>query len=311
MRGLIVGAGSVGGYFGARLAAAGRDVSFLVRPHRATQLTRGLTILSHGRETTIPVKLILSSQGRGAGDFDVILLAVKAYQLDAAIADFAPCVTERTMIFPVLNGMQHMDALRSRFGAPRVLGGVARIATSLDEQGRIVDQASFHDLSYGEWDGARSERIVALDQFMRGAGFDARLSTEIEREMWEKWAMLASLGAITCLMDGDIGRVARAPGGEDFVRRLFDEVAATVGAEWRPLADPFKSQVLALLTDRSSSLTSSMYRDMKSGARIEADQIVGDLVRRAAARGVPTPLLATVLVRLKVYEEAQRATKDR
>jgi 2-dehydropantoate 2-reductase len=121
--------------------------------------------------------------------------------------------------------------------------------------------------------------------------------------MWEKWAMLASLGAITCLMGSDVGRVARAAGGSEFVQALFTEVVATIGAAWRPLADPFKSQVLALLTDRTSTLTSSMYRDMKAGHRIEADQIIGDLVRRAAAHGVATPLLSTVLARLRVYEE--------
>jgi len=309
MRALVVGAGSVGGYFGGRLAAAGRDLSFLVRPHRATQLTRGLTISSQGQDTIIPIRLVLT--GASGGEFDVILLAVKAYQLERAIEDLAPYVSERTMILPVLNGMQHMDALRSRFGEPRVIGGVARIATSLDEQGRILDQASFHDLSYGEWSGARSRRILALDEFMRGAGFDARLSLEIEREMWEKWAMLASLGAVTCLMDGDIGSVARVAGGTEFVQRLFAEVVATIGAAWGALADPFKSQVLALLTDRASSLTSSMYRDMKAGHRIEADQIIGDLVTRAAAKGVETPLLSTVLVRLNVYEQRDGGKKNR
>jgi 2-dehydropantoate 2-reductase len=194
---------------------------------------------------------------------------------------------------------------RRLLGAVRVLGGVARIASTLDERGRILDQANFHDLSYGEWSGERSARIVALDQFMKGAGFDARLSTDIEREMWEKWAMLASLGAVTCLMDGDIGQVARAPGGIDFVQALVGEVATVVARGWRPLSDSFKSQVLSLLTDGASSLTSSMYRDMKAGARVEADQIIGDLVSRAAAHGVATPLLSTVLVRLKVYEQAR------
>jgi len=108
-------------------------------------------------------------------------------------------------------------------------------------------------------------------------------------------------------MDAEVGHIAGAPGGTEFVQRLFAEVVATVGAEWRALTDAFKSQVLALLTDGASNLTSSMYRDMKSAHRIEADQIVGDLVRHAAARGVATPLLSTVLVRLKVYEETQRA----
>jgi 2-dehydropantoate 2-reductase len=303
VRALIVGAGSVGGYFGGRLASAGRDVTFLVRPHRASQLAGKLTILSQGQETVVPVRLVIA--GQAAGEFDVVLLAVKAYQLEGAVADFAAYVSERTMILPVLNGMTHMDALRSRFGAVRVIGGVARIATTLDERGRILDQANFHDLVYGEWNGERSARIVALDEFMRGAGFDARLSTDIEREMWEKWAMLASLGAITCLMDGDIGQVARVPGGIEFARALFGEVAEAIARAWRPLSDSFKWQVLSLLTDRASGLTSSMYRDMKAGYRVEADQIVGDLVSRAAAKGVSTPLLSTVLVRLKVYEQAR------
>jgi 2-dehydropantoate 2-reductase len=301
MRALIVGAGSVGGYFGGRLASAARDVTFLVRPRRATQLTRGLVISSKGEDTVIPVKTI--SAGQSAGEFDVILLAVKAYQLDAAISDFAAYVSERTVILPVLNGMRHMDVLRSQFGAPHVLGGVARVSTTLDEQGRIVDRSDFHDLVYGEWSGEKSQRILNLDEFMRGAGFDARLSTEIERAMWEKWAMLASLGAITCLMDGNIGQVARAAGGTDLARALFDEVLAAVAAAWRALSDKFTSQVQALLTDRASTLTSSMYRDMKSGQRVEADQIIGDLVARAGALGVSTPLLSAVLVRLRVYEQ--------
>ena len=303
MRALIVGAGSVGGYFGGRLAAAGRDVTFLVRPRRATQLANGLTISSNGQETVVPIKVI--SAGEVAGEFDAILLAVKAYQLDAAIQDLGSYVSHKTVILPVLNGMKHIDTLRSKFGALHVIGGLARIATSLDEQGRILDQASFHDLAYGEWTGEKSSRILALDQFMKGAGFDARLSTEIEREMWEKWAMLASLAAITCLMDGDIGQVARAPGGTGFVRSLFEEVVATIAAAWRPLNEPFKSQTLSFLTNRASTLTASMYRDMKSGLQVEADQIIGDLVTRASAKGVSTPLLSAALTRLKVYEHEQ------
>jgi 2-dehydropantoate 2-reductase len=305
MRALVVGAGSVGGYFGGRLASAGRDVTFLVRPRRAAQLAGKLTISSQGQETVVPIRVI--SAGEAAAAFDVILLAVKAYQLEEAIEDLAAYVSEATMILPVLNGMKHMDVLRSRFGAGHVLGGVARIATALDERGRIVEQANFHDLVYGEWSGERSARIVALDQFMRGAGFDARLSTDIEREMWEKWAMLASLGAITCLMDADTGQVARAPGGVDFARALFAEVTSVIARAWRPLSESFKSQVLSFLTDKASALTSSMYRDMKGGLRIEADQIVGDLVSRASTAGVATPLVSAALVRLKVYEQAQAA----
>jgi 2-dehydropantoate 2-reductase len=302
MRALVVGAGSVGGYFGGRLAAAGRDVTFLVRPSRAAQLAGGLRIVSRGEEAVIPIKMI--TMGQRAGEFDIIFLAVKAYQLDAAIEDFAPYLSARSMILPVLNGVQHVDTLRERFGAPRVIGGVAKIASTLDERGRVIDQADFHDLAYGEWSRERSSRILALDEFMTGAGFEARLSSDIERDLWEKWAMLASLAAVTCLMDGSIGQVARAPRGAEFVNDLLAEVVAAIAAAWRPIAEPFKARVLSLLTDRNSSLTASMYRDMKSGFHIEADQIIGDLVRRAAGKGVATPLLSAVFTRLKVYEEA-------
>ena len=174
-----------------------------------------------------------------------------------------------------------------------------------------MDHGAFHDLAYGEWSGEKSSRVLALDRFLRGAGFDARLSTEIEREMWEKWAFLASVGAITCLMDGDIGRVARAQDGIEFVESLFGEVVAAIGATWRPLSEPFKSQTVSVLTDRASNLTSSMYRDMKSGQRTEVDQIIGDLVSRAAAKGVATPLLSAVLVRLKVYEQREHGENGR
>jgi 2-dehydropantoate 2-reductase len=307
VRALIVGAGSVGGYFGGRLAAAGRDVTFLVRPRRAAQLADGLTIISKGEETRVPARVITT--GEAAGEFDVIFLAVKAYQLDAAIADFGAYVSERSVILPVLNGMKHVDILRSRFGSAHVIGGVAKIASTLDQQGRILDQADFHDLAYGEWSHERSERILAVDRFMTGAGFGARLSADIERDMWEKWAMLAGLGAITCLMDGNIGQVARAPGGIDFVKSLLAEVAAAIAAAWQPLSDAFKAQVLSLLTDRGSSLTSSMYRDMKDGYRVEAEQIIGDLVRRGTEKGTSAPLLSAVLTRLKVYEEKQGAKR--
>jgi 2-dehydropantoate 2-reductase len=292
MRALVVGAGSVGGYFGGRLAAAGRDVTFLVSPRRAAELSRGLTISSGGKDTTVPVNTILA--GRSAGGFDLIFLAVKAYQLDRAIDDLHPYVGEKTMILPVLNGMKHMDTLRSKFGATHLIGGVAVIATSLGAQGQIVDQASFHDLAYGELSGEKSARIEALDQFLTGAGFDARLSSEIEREMWEKWALLASLGAITCLMDGDIGQVARAPGGIAFAEALIREVANSVAAVWQPLSESFLAKA-----------RSSLYRDMKAGHRVEADQIIGDLLMRASAKGVPTDLLSATFTRLEVYEQQQ------
>jgi len=306
---LVVGAGSVGGYFGARLAAAGRDVTFLVRPRRAAQIADGITIRLGDEDTVTPVKTLLV--GGKSGVFDAVLLAVKAYQLEAAMDEIRAHVGADTLILPVLNGMKHMDTLRARFGAERVIGGFAQIVTSLDEQGRIVDQGVFHTLVYGEWNGAASSRITALDRHLSGAGFDARLSMQVEREMWEKWAFLSSMAAITCLMAGDIGQVARTAGGTGFVEELFTEVSQVIAAAGQPLSEGFRSRTLAVLTDRVSTLTSSMFRDMKAGRPVEAEQIIGDLIARGGALGVRTPLLKSVMVRLQVYQEQQSRSAGR
>ncbi len=206
MRLLVVGAGSTGGYFGGRLAQAGRDVTFLVRPRRVAQLQEGgLQIVSPHGDVTVRPKLVTADDIDAP--YDAVLLAVKAYSLDAAIDDFATAVGPETTIMPVLNGMRHVDILEERFGKKAVAGGVCKVATTVDSGGRIVQLATFQELVYGEWDGAVSARMEALDAFMRGAGFDARLSRSIEYEMWEKWTLLATVGGITCLMRGNIGEV--------------------------------------------------------------------------------------------------------
>jgi 2-dehydropantoate 2-reductase len=174
MRLLVVGAGSTGGYFGGRLAQAGRDVTFLVRPRRAAQLQEGgLQIVSPHGDVTVRPKLVTADDIDAP--YDAVLLAVKAYSLDAAIDDFATAVGPETTIMPVLNGMRHVDILEERFGKKAVAGGVCKVATTVDSGGRIVQLATFQELVYGEWDGAVSARMEALDAFMRGAGFDARL----------------------------------------------------------------------------------------------------------------------------------------
>ena len=222
MRLLVVGAGSTGGYFGGRLAQAGRDVTFLVRPRRAAQLREsGLQIVSPHGNVTVRPKLVTA--GEIEAPYDAVLLGVKAYSLDAAIDDFAAAVGPETTIIPTLNGMRHIDILEERFGKEPVAGGVCKVAATIDPDGRIVQLAQFQELVYGERDGSVSQRMERLHAFMQGAGFDARLSRSIEYEMWEKWTMLATLGGITCLMRGNIGEVVAAPGGASFIVSFLDE----------------------------------------------------------------------------------------
>ena len=309
MRILVVGAGAVGGYFGGRLAQAGRDVTFLVRPKRSEQLqAQGLRILSpmHGDFTVRP-KTITAAQI--ASPYDVIFLSVKSYSLAGAIDDFAPAVGPQTVIIPVLNGMHHMDVLTQKFGEQALLGGVCYVATEIDSQGSIVQLADFQSLTYGEQDGKETSRIEAVDQEFSGAGFEAAISEDILRDMWEKWVWLASVGAITCLLRGNIGEIVAAPGGANLCLSALRECAAIAGACGYPMSETFLAKTSPQLTAAGSTLTSSMYRDLTDHAAVEADTILGDLIERGQKRGVSAPILQAAFVSLTIYQQGRARAK--
>lgn len=301
MRILVVGAGATGGYFGGRLLQAGRDVTFLVRPGRAEQLRRdGLRIVSpHGNVTLTP-KLLTA--GEISSPFDAVLLSVKAYALEPALVDMAPAVGAQTMVMPMLNGMRHLDRLIERFGEQPVLGGVCAVATTVDGEGRVVQLAELQELTYGERDGDLSTRVQALDAVMQGAGFKARASTRILSEMWEKWVMLATLGAVTCLMRGTIGNIVAAPGGTALIQQCLAESIAISTSSGFPPREVFVEHVTKMLTAPGSSFASSMYRDINNAAPIEADHIVGDFLERARQHGLVVPVLTTAYTHLSVYQ---------
>ena len=301
MRILVVGAGATGGYFGARLAKAGRDVTFLVRPARAARLAAdGLSVKSPLGDFTIAPRLVTAE--RIDGPYDAVLLTVKAYALEQALADVAPAVGPSTMVVPVLNGIRHLDRISEAFGAQALVGGVCRVGVTLDDQGRVVHMNRLHDLAYGEIDGQRSQRTARFDAAMQGAGFDAQWSTTIVRDLWEKWVMLASTGAITCLMQAPVGEVVAAPHGQAFASALLDEVVAIAVAAGHPPREEHVAQTRALLTRAGSPMVTSMSRDMQTGQAVEVDQILGDLVTRAQALGVAVPRVAAACARLWVYQ---------
>jgi 2-dehydropantoate 2-reductase len=301
MRMLVVGAGSIGGLFGGRLAQVGRDVTFLVRPSRAEKLRQdGLQIVSPLGDATVHPKLVVSKDIHDA--FDVVFLSVKAYSLESAIGDFAPAVGDTTMILPILNGMKHMDTLAARFGARAVIGGACKAATTLDKQGRIVQLTKLQDLAYGEMDGSHSDRVTRLNEFMQGAGFDARISQSIALEMWQKWTLLATLGGATCLMRGNTGEIEAANGGREFLTQFLSEVVSVIQAVGTRLGEVFIDATSTALLTPGAPTTSSLYRDLQEGNPIEADQILGDLLQRAAKAGLRTPLISAAYAHLCVYQ---------
>ena len=306
MRVLVVGAGALGGYFGGRLVEAGRDVTFLVRRQRAEQIARlGLRIDSlHGNADLRPRTVQAGDLGH---PYDLILLAVKAYSLDAATHDIAPAVGAETAILPVLNGMRHLDLLAARFGPGRVLGGLAQIPATLGPEGQIVHRmAPDHQLIFGEVSGGISDRVGAILSVFDGAKFLPRASDQIVWEMWEKWVMLATLAGITCLMRGTIGDILASPGGRDAILSLFGECRAVAEAAGHAPRPAFVEAATGTLTKEGSPLTASMLRDIERRAPAEGEHVLGDMVERAETLGVDTPVLRLARCHTGTYEERRR-----
>jgi len=304
MRVLILGAGAIGGYFGGRLLQAGRDVTFLVRPRRAAQLAQsGLSIRSPRGDADIAAPTITADQLRAP--YDLVLLSCKAYDLDEAMAAFAPAVGTGTSILPLLNGMHHLDLLDARFGTATVLGGQCLISATLDEEGRVRHLADTHNLSFGSRAAGATARLDAIAESLSGANFDSRCSETILQDMWEKWVFIATGAGITCLMRAAIGDVVAA-GAADLATALLEECAAIATHQGFAPGAAAMQRSRAAFTTPGSGLTASMLRDVERGARTEVDHVLGDLLRRAGGDHPRLSLLRIARDHLAAYE-ARRA----
>jgi 2-dehydropantoate 2-reductase len=301
MRVLVIGAGALGGYYGARMVRAGGDVTFLVREKRAEQLRRnGLQVVSPHGDFAIQPKILLASDLKET--FDVVLVGVKSYSLDDAMAQFAPAVGPDTMILPILNGLKHIDALTARFGAARVLGGLANVSAGLDAEGRVVQFMANQTIVFGETDGSLSERALALETLLHVPGIDVRASEAIMQDMWEKFVQLTTLAGITCLMRASIGDILTVPKGEELIFRLFAEHCAIATASGFAPRAPFIEFDRKLFTTENSPLKASMLRDVERGSVTEAEHILGDMANRGRALGIETPMLDIARAHLAAYE---------
>jgi 2-dehydropantoate 2-reductase len=301
MRFLVLGAGAVGGYFGGRLAEAGRDVTFLVRPPRAAALAEhGLKVESQLGDFQVPVKTVTAD--RVGGPYDVVLLTAKHYDLDAAIEAIRPGIGPDTAILPLLNGIVHLDRLEAAFGPERVLGGVAYVGAVLLPGGSIRHVNRLSGIAQGERAGGSSERTQAIAAEFAGTPVSVPVNENILQEMWEKFFMMGAMAGMNCLFRGNIGEIAATQDGRALMLAALGEcraVAKAAGYEPRPQA---RERVETMLTEPGSVNSASMRQDLEAGRRTEADAIVGDMLRRAREFGLPTPLLSAAYCALQVHE---------
>jgi len=300
MRILMAGAGATGGYFGARLAQAGQDVTFLVRERRFQQLQmNGLVLQTPQGTEKLEPQLI---QARSLSDhYDLIIITVKSFALEQLMEDIAPAVGPDTLIMPILNGMRHIATLQQRFGDDKVIGGLCKINATLGESGEVIQMTPLHQLYYGALDGNNDARLQRVDAALRTSQVDNRFSDNIMDELWEKWLLLSTLGAVCCLARGDTQQILTTRGGEALLQGIFSEILAVISAEGYQPRPAVTARIFELLNNPETPMTSSMYRDLTQGFDIEADQVIGDLLLRAKRKGLMTPLLNAVDVNLQVY----------
>ncbi len=305
LRILVLGAGGIGGYFGGRLAAAGVDVTFLVRPRRAAQLARdGLVVKSPLGDLAIPVKTVSKDEVKPG--YDAILLSCKAYDLDDAIASIRPAA-EGALIVPLLNGMLHLDRLDQAFGAGSVTGGVAAIGVTLEPDGTVRHLNPGVGFILGERDASQRARCAALTAELAKGGFAPKHSDAIIQDMWQKFVFLCSIAAMCSLMRGGVAKIARTEEGAGLMMEMLEDCAAVATAAGYPPSEGFTTNTRKSLADPNSPNAPSMLRDIVAGNQVEAEHIVGDMLARSKKIGRNSVLLRAAYTHLQVYQASRPA----
>jgi 2-dehydropantoate 2-reductase len=306
MKIVVLGAGGVGGYFGGRLAAAGADVTFVVRgAHLAAMRQNGLKIVSPlGDAHVTHVRVVETIDG--ISEADIILVGVKLWDLEAAVVSLVPPAKQGAAIISFQNGVQKDDILRKYVPAAAVMGGVCYVAASIAEPGVIRHTGSIQRLIFGEYDGKVSPRQTAFLAACRKANIDAETSDSIERLIWEKFVFLVGLSGSTSLFRETIGPIRDDPAMRATLLDAMREVVAVGRAKGVPLAADYAEDRLAFCDTLPASMPSSMQIDLDRGNRLELPWLSGAVVDLGGVLRVPTPTNKAIVDALGPFARGSR-----
>lgn len=302
MRILVMGAGGVGGYFGAHLARAGHEVVFVARGAHLEAIrrkgfrlegSRGDILLDPGGATDDPASL--------GGPVDVVLFAVKLYDTEAAGAAIRPAVGPETMVVSLQNGVDGPDRLAKVLAPGVVLGGAAYVSALIAEPGVVRYTSDMSRIVFGEFDGGPTARATRFRDACRDAGFEAELSPDIRATLWDKFVLLATNAGLTTLLRKPAGEVYTDPEIMELAQAMMREVVAVAAAEGVRTSPDIVERSVALSKSFPPGMYASMYHDLARGRRIEAASLSGLVARRGAALGVPVPHHTTVWCALKLH----------
>jgi 2-dehydropantoate 2-reductase len=290
MKIVVMGAGAIGGFYGGHLAHAGCDVSFIARgKHLAAMRERGLTIESDAHPAVHVPTVRASDDPASLGVADLVIIAVKLWDLDNVARAIRPLVGPDTAVLSLQNGVIKDDILRGHFGERAVMGGVAYVGTHIARPGVIKQTGAMQRMLFGEYDGSRSPRAEALLAALKRTGIDAELSLDIRRTLWEKYVFLVGLSGTTATMRNTLGPVRSNPQTRAFLLDLMRETVAVGRALGVNLPADYADQRLAFADSLSPEMTSSLHHDLEHGNPLEVEWLSGGIVTLGAKAGVPTP----------------------
>lgn len=303
MKILMMGAGAVGGYYGARLAQAGHDVRFVARgAHADAMLRSGLHVRSElGDVDLYPARVV--TDVRQAGLVDLIVVAVKLWDTEVAARAILPMIGAATAVVSLQNGVDKDDTIAGVVGREHVLGGVTYILVHRSEPGVIVHSGKLHRILVGELDGGLSARVDEVVGAFAASGIDASASADIRRDTWEKFAFLATNSAVTAVTRETMGALRAHPATRALLRDAMHEVVALARAEGIAIADEFVDERMRFIDTLPSNGRASMAQDLLRGARLELEWLSGAVVRRAERAGIPAPVHRLLYAALVLHAE--------
>jgi len=301
MRIAVVGAGGVGGGFGAALAKAGADVTFIARgAHLAAMKSQGLRVQGPRGETHL-VPTQASDDPAAIGTVDVVLFCVKLWDVESAGEQIKPLIGPGTAVIPLQNGIDAADRLIPILGSRAVMGGVAQISASITAPGVIQQVGTFMRMIFGELDGTRSQRAEDFLVLCLKAGFDATLSEQIVTDLWMKFILLAANAGMTALARQPIGRLRDDPDIRPIFLAAFQETINVGRAKGIALPADALEKILDFIGHAPPAMKASMALDLDRGNRLELPWLNGKVAELGRALGVPTPTHSMIYAMLKPY----------
>jgi 2-dehydropantoate 2-reductase len=309
MRIAVIGAGAVGGYYGAMLARAGHDVTLIARgAHLVAIRERGLTVRASRGDFTVHPNA--SDSPQKVGPVGLVLLAVKTYDNDTALPMLRPLTAPGTMVLTVQNGVDSPSQAAEIVGGSHVLGGAAYIATAIAAPGVIEQTGTHHRIVFGEAFDAPAEvspRAAALREILQEAGIEAEIVPDARVPLWEKCVYLAPFAGFTGASRLPIGPLWQHEETRNVFIQACEEVAAVARAEGVPVTSEIPARVRAYADALPPTTRSSLLIDLQAGKRLEVEALQGALVRRARAHGIAVPIMDTLYAILRDHSAGQRS----